>query len=351
MFCGKTISNQKQMSDAKILDCSEQIYRLDPAISQSDLGLFKESPDFYRAVKFDGAEGFSSSGFRIGSAFDVFFLSPDEFDELYVVQPAFDESPSSPQQNSFCDLMVSGYDYLSAYKECGYKIDGKTDAAIQKAAEKLRDDLSGYIEFFKTVDGRIILNQGDHDTLVLMRQSLENHPHGDLLSLPHDGETVFNQLKLRWTEMIDYEDSVENVEMKGMLDKLIIQLEKKKIIIYDVKTTAKSWKQFVNVAIPAYGYDLQQTVYSGAVAKLLMNLLEDKDDFANWTIECRIVGVQTKGRNEARVFKITPKVIEEKTVELHSLLSDILWHTKTGKWLLPKAAYLNDGMEDYDGSR
>jgi len=346
MICGALILNLTLMNNKDIvtvLEGDEQAYRLDSAISNSDIGHFLTSPGFFHETKMMGGEGISSSGFRLGTALDILLTEgEDVFDEQYVVQPAFESAPSSPQQHAFVDLVVEGGDIIDAYKNCGYKVDSKTDAAIEKAAKKLYGELTAYIDFFKGVNGRIQLNQEEHDKLVQMRRSVENHPVGEVFLLEPNGETVFNQLKLRWTEVI--REGLTMV-LKGMMDKVIVNPSEKIVDIYDLKTTAKSWFSFVSFAIPAYGYDRQATMYVRAVKYLLISLGENPDD---WTINFHIFAVQSDNRFESRVFTVPQSVFDDQEPKITKALDDINWHKETGVWNITRAAHNNGGYELYE---
>jgi len=339
-------------TQAQILDTTEEAYRLDPAVSTSDIGLFIQSPLKYYKAKFEGGDGITSSGFRTGSAFDVFFLTPDQFDDLYVVQPEFEATPSSSstQQQTFCEILTANpeMNHVEAYRLCGYKLDGKKDEAVEKAADALFSDLKQYISFMRTVKGRVVLFQKDKDELVLMRQAIENHPRGVDFEEAPNGVTVFNQIKIRWTETVPYpwsEEGTREVACKGMIDRMIILPEEKLVKIYDVKTTAKPWPAFYRY-IPIYGYDKQAVMYTKAV-RALLEAAHGIDETAEWTIEYRLMVVQTNGLFEARSILIPDFAIEVLEHTVNAYLTEIQWHTLHNKWAMTREAYDNFGDETY----
>lgn len=321
---------------AVIIDTSEQAYRLDPALSQSDLNMFKVSPKKFYMVKYEGADGFDSSGFRMGSAFDVFFLTPDEFDEQYVVQPIL-EAPGSPQQHAFVELMLEGLDHTTAYKNCGYKINKKSETDIKKAGNDLYNSLAEYIGFFKGVNGRIIITQEDHDVLAIMRQSIERHRLAS--DFYTTGGTIYNQLKVRW----EYKLNGIEFNLKGMLDRLMIFPEKKLVRIYDVKTTSKTRHGF-RYYIPIYNYDTQAIMYVNAAKALLAEAGHDPEE---WTIEYRWMVVQTNGLNEAWCVELDPSGYDDLNKKVNKILADIHWHQTNGDWSDTRAALEAEGFETY----
>jgi len=330
---------------AEILNnVKESEYHLLPEISNTSLGHFLISPAKYHAVKYDGAPGLDSSGFKMGSALDVYFLTPDEFDERYVVLPVLASEPGSPQQNEFVRLMLEGYDHVNAYKQCGYKLDKKTEAAIIKSASDLYDELKDYILFYSSVNGREMITNDQFNDLALMRQSIMRHPRGvDFEDVPN-GKTIFNQAMIKWSRFVKIDG--ENVEfvLRGMIDRLMIFPDQKKVIIYDLKTTSKTKSGF-KYYIPIYRYDWQAAMYVDAVRSLIADAFEGSA--YDWDVEFRLMAVQSQGLYEAFCIDIPMAAISDIYPEIDKTLELIHWHEMNDIWHITKEAFDNDGIETY----
>ena len=72
---------------------------------------------------------------------------------------------------------------------------------------------------------------------------------------------------------------------------------------------------------------------------------EMEEDPAKWSFEFYIIGIDTTGSNEIRVFKIDAKDVESRNDVIHNALRAIFWHQTTGKWDHSREYYEGDGAE------
>jgi hypothetical protein len=132
-----------------------------------------------------------------------------------------------------------------------------------------------------------------------------------------------------------------HVDCKSLLDGLTLDFVNKKAIIYDLKTTAKLWH--FEDSIEMYDYCRQLAYYTKAVQWYLQN--ECNEDFAKWTFEYYIIGIDTTGSNEIRVFKIEESSVQSRMLTINKALRDICWHQQNNKWEHSRAYYEGDGSE------
>jgi hypothetical protein len=132
-----------------------------------------------------------------------------------------------------------------------------------------------------------------------------------------------------------------HVSCKSLLDSLVLDFTNKKATIMDLKTTAKLWH--FEESIEMYDYCRQLAYYTKAVQWYLKN--ECNEDFAKWTFEYYIIGIDTTGSNEIRVFKIEESLVRSRMLTINKALRDICWHQYNNKWDHSREYYEGDGSE------
>ena len=126
-----------------------------------------------------------------------------------------------------------------------------------------------------------------------------------------------------------------------MLDGLTLDFKNKKAIIYDLKTTQKLWH--FEDSIDQYDYLRQLMYYTMAVKWYLKNELnEDPEDYE---FRYYIIGIDTTGLNEIRVFEVEPYMVQSRELVIHNAITDIGWHQMNDKWEHSRAYYEGDGSE------
>jgi hypothetical protein len=131
------------------------------------------------------------------------------------------------------------------------------------------------------------------------------------------------------------------VECKSLLDGLILDFRNKKATIYDLKTTAKLWH--FEESIEMYDYCRQLCFYYQAVVWYLK--YELKEDPNSWTYDWYIIGIDTTGSNEIRVFKLDYYMIDSRKETIMNAMKEIMWHQVNNKWEHSREYYEGDGSE------
>ena len=65
----------------------------------------------------------------------------------------------------------------------------------------------------------------------------------------------------------------------------------------------------------------------------------------NWRFEYYIVGIDTTGSNEIRVFKVELSAVESRREVIRSALKEIIWHQANNLWEHSREYYEGDGSE------
>jgi hypothetical protein len=69
------------------------------------------------------------------------------------------------------------------------------------------------------------------------------------------------------------------------------------------------------------------------------------EDLKDWSYEWYIVGIDTTGSNEIRVFKFTKDQIYPHADTIEHALEHIAWHQSTDKWDHSREYYEGNGSE------
>ena len=165
-------------------------------------------------------------------------------------------------------------------------------------------------------------------------------PVGDSIDLNGNITTsLYHEFHINWEYQAS--DTEPDLLCKSLLDGLTLDLKNKKAIIYDLKTTQKLWH--FEDSINQYDYLRQLAYYTYAVRWYLRN--ECSEDWKDWTFEYYIIGIDTTGSYEIRVFKIEPYMVQSRMPVINDVLPEIAWHQSTGKWDHSREYYEGDGSE------
>jgi hypothetical protein len=295
---------------------TEAEYWEHPAISQSDLKLLLQSPRMYKAKKDGKLPPKESSGFRLGSLFDIKVLTPDVFDSLYVERPEKIIAPSSAQEKAFCQSILLGAPPIVAYND-HYKTDKKADDKILQEAEAKVEKFDDYLNYMASVDGREEFSYEDARKLTQMRLNLEVHPEANRLLIDRGREDTHRTFQMG----IIFE--IAGFEGKSLIDAVLFEDQ----VVYntDLKTTGKPLSEFP-YSYRKYGYDFQQMWCKLALIAYLRHY-EQKV-----SIRDRLVVVETCGLHECKVYKPDPNEEPMVQARIKDALRRLRWHQETNRW-------------------
>ena len=325
-------------------------------VSNSSIGWFlKGGPSYFYKMWKGEIAGEKTPQLERGTMIHSYILTPEEFQKTYVV---WDKSrPTSAQQEKFCQELANTVEIepnraiLSAYKEA-YSTAGKSEDKMLSEGLKIASTLKDYIDFLKANDGRIMISPWDAKMLEKIRQNIESHKlaskiiwfvgygeyPADSPIMPGDEMAFWHEFHINWTYYIKMADGVE---CKSLLDGLTLDFKNKTAIIYDLKTTQKLWH--FEDSMNQYDYLRQLCYYYQAVVWYLR--YELKEDWNKWSFEFYIIGIDTTGSNEVRVFKIDQFDVYSRKDIILNAMRDIAWHQSTDKWDHSREYYEGDGSE------
>lgn len=311
-------------------------------ISNSNIGWFlNKGPAYLHKMLTDPPPEEKNPVLERGTMIHEYLLQPEEFQKDYVI---WDKSrPSSAQQEKFCQALASPLEIepnraiLSAYKEA-YSTAGKSEDKMLSEGLKIASTLKDYIDFLKANDGRIMISPWDAKMLEKIEQNIRSHKLASNLIKVDKGVWTRHEFHINWEYQVSRDYSIQ---CKSLLDGLTLDFKNKKAIIYDLKTTAKLWH--FEESIDMYDYLRQLEYYTMAVKWYLKNELGEDSD--KWKFEYYIIGIDTTGTYEIRVFNFHAWQPMGRYNDIVHALRDIAWHQTNNKWDHSRAYYEGDGSE------
>ena len=345
------------------MDTSISYYEDKTRISNSNIGWFlNKGPAYLHKMLTEDVPEEKNPVLERGTMIHEYILQPEEFQKDYVV---WDKSrPSSPQQEKFCQALAFSTEIepnraiLSAFKDA-YSTAGRSEDKMLSEGLKIASTLKDYIDFLKANDGRIMISPWDAQMLEKIKHNIQSHKlawkiintRGTIYESVDSNKRVqwgAHEFHINWEWEMLVEKSgcskapdLIQVKCKSLLDGLILDFKRKIVTIYDLKTTQKLWH--FEDSIEQYDYCRQLMYYCMAVQWYLKN--EYNEDIGEWDFDFYIIGIDTTGTYEVRVFEVLPVMCTSRKHVIHNALLEIAWHQSTGKWDHSREYYEGDGTE------
>lgn len=363
-----------------MMDITIPYYEDKTRVSNSAIGWFlKKGPLYFYKMMTGEIEGEKSAAMDRGTMIHSYILTPEEFQKTYVV---WDKSrPSSPQQEKFCQELAETVEIepdkaiLSAYK-AAYSTAGKTDDKMLSEGLKIASTLKNYIDFLKERSGKIMISPWDYQMLKKIKHNIENHKKArelvceptaitDIIKVEENGTLVegiiyevHHEFHINWEYTITplYKEDprgfsfikdrhiVSKVQCKSLLDSLTLDFAGKRAIILDLKTTQKLWN--FEESVDTYDYCRQLMFYKQAVMWYLESERDENPE--EWEFEYYIVGIDTTGDYDIRVFKLEEFMLQSRANVIEDVLKEIDWHNANNEWEHSRAYYEGNGSEQLD---
>lgn len=327
------------------MDISTPYYSDFSRISNSNIGWFlNKGPAYLHKMLTEDVPEEKNHVLERGTMIHEYILQPEEFQKDYVVWNK--SRPTSVQQEKFCQALASSVEIepnraiLSAYKEA-YSTAGKSEDKMLSEGLKIASTMKEYIDFLKSNDSRLIISPSEAKMLEKVKKNINSHKLAGKIINNDYGNTDYenwHEFHINW---IYYVETAAGIDCKSLLDGLSLDYKNKKAIIYDLKTTAKLWH--FEESIDMYDYLRQLAYYTMAVKWYLKD--EMKEDPEKWDFDYYIIGIDTTGTSEIRVFRIEPYMVQSRNNVIHDALRAIFWHQATDKWEHSREYYEGDGSE------
>ena len=310
-------------------------------VSHSSLSALSVSPQYFLKYKRRELDK-DSKAFDLGSAIHCYMFEFTEFNNRYVVSHSnpvggmmgvFIESYVEAEATIINEhmpkqLKLDGYQTLHelCYDKAGFK------TALETVLKKFNsDENQAYYKFLKENLGKTVLSQDDMNTVMACHDSILKHQKASSLIFPGKGERK-PEFEISWI----YKD----IDVKSIIDNLILDVENKKVYIVDLKTSSKSVYNFERSYF-SYNYYRQMAIYRLAVHSYLEKLGIDKKEY---DILSYIVVVQTTGLHECVVYKPALTDLSIGVDQFDELVDRYKWHVDNDQWDFPMEYYKNDGI-------
>lgn len=330
-----------------MMDISIPYYSDMSRISNSNIGWFlKRGPKYLHDMLTGKAEGDKGSQLERGTMIHEYLLQPEEFSKDYVVFTG--QRPISPQQEKFVEELINSTEIepnkaiLSAYKK-SYSIVGKSEDKMLSEGLKIASMLKDWIEMKKT--GKIPITQYQSNMLMRIAENIQKHKKArELLKNPYDtpDNKLFHEFHINW----EYKfrgplGSIKTIKCKSLLDSCHFDMKNKVCTIMDFKTTTHLYH--FEDSMHTYDYLRQLCYYTMAAKWYITNELQQET--SQWKFKWYIIGIDTLGDNQIRVFVFDKPQIDSRKILIEDVLQEIQWHQETGNWDYYELYYDGDGAE------
>lgn len=316
-------------------------------VSNSSIGWFlKKGPSYFYKMLKGEIEGEKGPQLERGTMIHSYLLTPEEFLNTYII---WDKSrPFSAQQEKFCQALASSLEIepnraiLSAYKEA-YSTAGKSEDKMLSEGLKIASTLKEYIDYLKDPERKQMITPSEYQMLKKINYNVYAHKLAKKL-LYTPGDKYDDESNKTWMCRHEFHINWEwnnGVQCKSLLDSITFDFVNQKATIMDLKTTAKLWH--FEDSIEMYDYCRQLCYYKRAVRWYLRNECNQNPD--EWSFEYYIIGIDTIGSNEIRVFKIEESAVQSRFDTIVKALDAIHWHQVNNKWEHSREYYEGDGSE------
>lgn len=311
--------------------------------SNSNIGQYlKYGPQYLRNYLDGKEEGLNTKYLDKGSMIHMYILQPDEFWKEYEIREY--EKPKSTQQQLFCDLYKKDIDtakkdpffdheafVCSIYRKVYKNIDEKT------VADKSRKLYEIYKDFLLSNTNKKSITFADLAMLKKVADNIKNHTAANWL-LNDSWKNAYNEFHINWEYPTKYFDI--NLPCKSLLDRFIVDTERKSIFLIDLKTTSNLYEFEHSMQI--YDYARQFQYYWMAI-KWYMNDVHNIniDDYFKATY---VIAISTIDY-QIRVFDIDDALLESRMDTINSVIKELAWHHTHNKWDHTREYYENIGIE------
>ena len=291
-------------------------------ISNSRLKKINPNEDGCPSLYHGGLSNETTNSLILGSAVHCALLQPESF------HLAEDLQRPSAKLGRVCDIIIKnrakGLSILNsiteACREVSYYENSLTNSRIKDIIKK------GLYYYFasKSIDeGAIVLSSRDRETCLNCLNNLQSnreimrtlHPvdfFGDKIP-SYNEDAIFLDVKC------EYKGKSVILKLKMKADNWTIDVDNKKLVLNDLKTTGRPINFFMQEygSFNHYHYGRQLAMYLWMLSILCQKKFKvDK----SWDIQANIIAVETVGENRASLFRIPKSRLIEGNKEFQRLL-------------------------------
>jgi len=198
------------------------------------------------------------------------------------------------------------------------------DKRLEKIATQQNDD---YFEFLKRSEGRDVVDIETLDYCVSVVDVLKQNSEVDALlglSAGEENVQVFNELP------IQMELAGRPFGLKGILDNVKVDFDKKVIQVNDLKTTSKSISDFQE-SVDYWNLWMQAAIYDTMVRETFLR--SNDIDETDWSVEFTFIVVDKY--TQVYPFRVSPESMVIWKAKLEQKILEAEWHYTNRNYSLP----------------
>jgi len=195
----------------------------------------------------------------------------------------------------------------------------------QRVAKIKTEDNKAYWEFINNP----IVDVIDEATLKKAEERLEylkEDEHVNFISENKPTEFALDTIEVGVEKYLECDLEGYDFGLKGFIDHFLIDHDKKKVIITDLKTTGKSISDFAET-VDYYNYNLQATIYFALVYHNYKEEIQDYDFEFKFTV--------IDNYNQVYTFSVSEETWDSWNIEFYKTLQVVDYHFKNKKYNLP----------------
>jgi hypothetical protein len=325
----------------------QEFYGKDFLMSYSGLSKLAYSPvNFYMHYVLNQREDSYDKTTMEGSLIHCLLLNPEKFEDDFVISAA--DLPSD-NARAVINIIFNHYKELHAHgdprenladfngaildvlKDVNLYQSLKTDS--QRVEKMVIAKNIAYFEYLKKAEGRIIIDDDTYNFCSSVVSKIKSTPYVmDIMGFFADSFSLtekFNELQL-----VKFGHS-PNFGLRGIIDNLVIDADKKEIRINDLKKTAKTVTSFTD-SIEYYRYYLQAAMYK----KLVEHVYLSQPKYADYNIVFRFVVVDSL--MQIAPIKVTDETMKEWEERLEIEIKKADYHFDNKNFDLPYEFLINN---------
>jgi len=316
-------------------ELQQEFYSKPLYLSYSALSKMMYSPSlFYRHYVLQQREEKLDTYLIDGKVIHCLLLDDGSFDKQFMLMPsALPTGNTKSVVDKVYDIVKEAPGILGNYtveiievlKEIKLHQSLKTDA--QRIDKIVTEESRSYFEFLKIKGNKDLL---DEETMKRCNEAVTAIRNNELCSgllglVRHEMENldVFNEIAL---SSEPFEDKYP-FGLKGILDNIKVDYDRKKIYVNDLKTTGKTILDFKDT-VEYFNYWAQMAIYERLVREAFKELLTEE-----WVIDFHFVVVDKY--NQVYPFQVSRETMDLWQQKLEVKLTEFQWHYKEKRYELP----------------
>lgn len=244
---------------------------------------------------------------------------------------------------------------MAAINEIGYQSNWKPETRLNKILELCNDYVSEVLE--AQDNNQIYLTASQLEPIQKGSEAIDNHPVASQIAFFSNndisGTVCFKEIEIERTLNYKYNrNDVVPLRLKSKIDNIIIDTERKIIIITDLKSSLGGGFHYGQSTVYQRKHFRQLAFYYKMVRYWLKS---NNFDDSEYEYQFKIISQQTSGLYQCVVYDIDPRNINRGEAEVSAIIDRIAFHELNNNWKYSREELMNnyqvriDYVEDNQG--